>query len=132
MVRVGTVVAEVGDKMEAETVGEEDGRVGTVDAERGKRGRVEMEGTAVPSEPRKDLLAQAPSGPSGIRRGEFVASGPYGFRNVYEGRFGGRGRGGGILPGVVRGGGFNRGNRGRGAGVTWISSGLGTLVPKPG
>ena len=71
----------------------------------------------------------APLGPKRkYGRGEFVPLSLYGFRNV----IGGRGRGGGIGPGVARGGG--RGGRGRGgnAGVAWISSGLGTLAPRPG
>ena len=71
----------------------------------------------------------APLGPKrSYGRGECVPLGPYGFRNV----LGGRGRGGGIGPGVAQGGG--RGGRGRGGstGVAWISSGLGTLAPRPG
>ena len=66
------------------------------------------------------------------RRGDFVPLGPYGFRNVVGGGYGGRGRGGGIGPGVARGGGSVGRGRGGSTGIAWISSGLGTLVPKPG
>ena len=77
----------------------------------------------------------APRGPSPKKkyeRGEFVPLGPYGFRNVVRGGSGGRGRGGGIGPGVARGGENGGGGRGGSTGIAWISSGLGTLAPRPG
>ena len=71
----------------------------------------------------------APLGPKrSYGRGGFVPLGPYGFRNV----IGGRGRGGGIRPGVAGGGGYRGRGRGGSTGVAWISSGLGTLAPRPG
>ena len=71
----------------------------------------------------------APMGPKrSYGRGDFVPLGPYGFRNV----IGGRGRGGGIRPGVAGGGGNRGRGRGGSTGVAWISSGLGTLAPRPG
>ena len=74
----------------------------------------------------------APRGPKrSYGRGDFVPLGPYGFRNVIGGGYGGRGRGGGIGPGVARGGGSRGGGRGGSTGIAWISSGLGTLAPRP-
>ena len=71
----------------------------------------------------------APLGPKrSYGRGDYVPLGPYGFRNM----LGGRGRGGGIGSGVARGGGYRGRGRGGSTGVAWISSGLGTLAPRPG
>ena len=71
----------------------------------------------------------APLGPKKSHgRGDFVSLGPYGFRNV----IGGRGRGGGIGPGVAQGAGQRGKGRGGSTGVAWNSSGLGTLAPRPG
>ena len=75
----------------------------------------------------------APLGPKRkYGRGEFVPLGPYGLRNVLVGGYGGRGRGGGIGPSMFGGGGNTGRGRGGSTGIAWISSGLGTLVPKPG
>ena len=75
----------------------------------------------------------APRGPKRkvMERGDVVPLGPYGFRSMVRGEYGGRGRGGGIVPGVVQGGGRGRGSKGGSTGIAWISSGLGTLAPRP-
>lgn len=64
--------------------------------------------------------------------GDFAPLVPSRFINVIGVGQSGRRRGGGIGPGVARRGGSYRRGRGGSMGVAWISSGLGTLAPRPG
>ena len=143
----GSVVASVAESEAESGVGE--GSSGVDEEERMEldervsdlRSRISDEDVLVDGKivPLKGYVSQgvgvrgAPLGPKRrYGRGEFVPLGPYGFRNVVGGGYGGRGRGGGIRPGVAWGGGSAGRGRGGSTGIAWISSGLGTLVPKPG